>query len=105
MTIKKYVKTYVVILTIYLIFRNINGYFEEIDKSKYLTLVPTNESKKKVKKYEELWSKVRDLVKSITKISDDNSDDALHTNKTIKIPKMAIAFRTVFDENNKHIQR
>ena len=36
---------------------------------KYLTLVPTNESKEKIKKYEELWIKIRDLIKSVTKKS------------------------------------
>ena len=30
---------------LYLMFNRINGYFEEIDGNKYLTLVPTNESK------------------------------------------------------------
>ena len=58
MTIKdsKYVKSYSVNL-LYLIFKNVNGYIEEINKSKYLTLVPTNKSKEKTKKYEELWKK------------------------------------------------
>ena len=28
-------------------------------------------AKKKFKKYEELWSKIRDLIRLITKISDD----------------------------------
>ena len=37
-----------------LIINKVNGYFEEINKN--LTLVPTNESKEKVKNYEELWS-------------------------------------------------
>ena len=69
-TIKEYIKIYSV-NPLYLIFRNVNGYFEEIDKSKYLMLVPTNESKEKIKKYEELWSKIRDLIRSITKNSDD----------------------------------
>ena len=51
--------------------------------------------KKKLKKYEELWSKIRNLVRSITKNSDDydekymkikfNSDDELPLNKTIEI--------------------
>ena len=36
--------------SLYLIFSKVNGYFEEIDKNKYLILVPTNESKKKKKK-------------------------------------------------------
>ena len=49
----KYVKNYSV-NPLYLIFSNANGYFEEINKSKYLTLVPTNESKEKIKKCEEL---------------------------------------------------
>ena len=34
---------------LYLIFTNVNGYFEEINGNKYLTLVPTNESKRKEK--------------------------------------------------------
>ena len=55
---------------LYLIFNKINGYFEEINGSKYSTLVPTNESKEKIKKYEELWSKIRDLIEPITKKSD-----------------------------------
>ena len=35
-------------------FNKINEYFEDIDENKYLTLVPTNESKENIKKYEEL---------------------------------------------------
>ena len=38
---------------------------------KIKTLIPTNESKEKIKKYEELWSKIRDLIRSITKNSVD----------------------------------
>ena len=71
--------------SLYLIINKVNGYFEEINKNKYLTLVPTNKSKELIKKYEELWSKIRDLIRSIAKNSDDydekymkikfNSDD------------------------------
>ena len=74
-----------------LIFSKVNGYFEEINKNKYLMPVPTSESEEKNKKYEELWSKIRDLIRSITKSSDDydekymkikfNSDDELPLNK------------------------
>ena len=62
-------------------------YFEETNGNKYLTLVPTNESKEIVEKYKELWIKIRDLIKSIIKNSHDydenfmkikfNSDDEL----------------------------
>ena len=89
-----------------------NGYFEEINISKYLTLVPTNESKEKIKKYEELWIKIGDLVRSIIKNSDDydeeymkikfSSDDELPLNKTIEIPSMIIVVRAIFLENNKY---
>ena len=43
-------------------------------KSKYLTLVPNNEIKEKIKKYEELWIKIRELIRSITKYSDDYNE-------------------------------
>ena len=48
-----------------------NGYFEEINKNKYLILVPTNESKEKIKKYEELCIIIRDLIRSVTRKPDD----------------------------------
>ena len=84
----------------FLIFSNVNENFEEINKSKYLTLVPTNESKKKKKKDGELRIKIRDLIRSVTKNSDNNdekyikmklnSDDESPLNKTTEIPSMAI---------------
>ena len=35
---------------LYLIFSKVNGYFEELIRNKYLTLVSNNESKEKIKK-------------------------------------------------------
>ena len=56
-------------------------------------LVPTNESKQKIKKCEKLWSKIRDLITLITKNSYDydkkymkikfNSPEKLSLSKTI----------------------
>ena len=78
---------------LYLIFNKVNGYFEEINGSKYLMLVPTNESKEIIKKFEKLRSKIRDLRRPITKQSDDydkkymktkfDSDEDLPLNKTL----------------------
>ena len=69
-------------------------------------LVSINESKEKIKKYEERWSKTRDLIRSITKNSNDfdekyikikfKSDDKLLLNKMIEIPSMTIVDRAVF---------
>ena len=59
-----------------------NGYFEQTNGNKYLTLVPTNESKDKI-----------------------NKDDKLPINKTIKIPIITIVARAVFHENNKYYRQ
>ena len=69
-TIKNDPKIYSV-NSLYLIFNKVNGYFQEINENKYSALVPTNGSKVKLKKYEELWSKIRNLIRSITGKSDD----------------------------------
>ena len=42
-----------------------------LTKSKYITPVSTNESKEKNKRYEELRSKTRDLIRSVTKNSNN----------------------------------
>ena len=75
-------------------------------------LVPTNESKEKIKKYEELWSKIRDLNILITKNSDDydekymkiefNSDEKLPLNKAIEIPSMITVARAAIHESNQY---
>ena len=115
MTIKdsKYVKTNSANHS-YLIFSKLNGHFEEINKSKYIAQVSTNERKGKIKKYERLWSKIRDLIREITKTSDNydekykkiwfNSDVKLILNKMIEILIMIIVFRAVYHENNKYYQ-
>ena len=79
-----------------LIFGNAYGHFKESNGNKYLTLVPTNESKEKKKKYKELWIKIWDLIRSIIKKLYDYGekymkikfdwDVNLPLNKAIEIP-------------------
>ena len=81
-------------------------YFEEINKNKHLTVVSNNESKEIIKKYEELWSKIKDLIRSVTKNTTQydekymqikfNSDYDLRLNKTLEIPSMIIVVRAIF---------
>ena len=113
MTIKdlKYVRINSVI-PLHLIINKVNGYFEEINGNKYLTLAPTNESKEKIKNYEELKSKIRGLIRLLTKNSDNYgekylkikfiSDDEIPLNKATEISSMIIVVRAVFHENNKY---
>ena len=80
-----------------------------------LTLTPTNKTKEKLKIYEELWCKIRDLIRSKTKNSYDydkksmknkfDLDYNLPLNKTVEIPIMTIVVRAAFDENNKYCLR
>ena len=84
-------------------FNKMNGYFEEINENKYLTLFPTNKSKEK--KYEELWIKIKDLIRSVTKKSDDSDKkyikiklDSHENNKTIQIRVLLRVVRAIFYE-------
>ena len=75
-------------------------------------LVPTNESKEITKTNEEMWSKIKDLIRLITKNFDDydeefmkikfNSADELPLNTTIRIHNTTIVVRAGFHENNKY---
>ena len=90
-----------------------NGYFEKINGNKYLMLVATNQSAEKIKKNEELWSKIKDLIRSLTKNSYDydekymkmkfHLDDELPLNERKQIPTMTIVVTAVFDGINKYI--
>ena len=48
---------------LYLIINKTNGYVEENNEIKYFTLTYTDESKDKLKKYDKLWSKIKDLFR------------------------------------------
>ena len=77
----------------------------EINKNRYLTLVPTNKWKEKIKKYEKLWSKIKGLIRSITQMKTYmkfNLDDQLSLNKTIEIPGMIIVVRAVFHKSHRY---
>ena len=53
---------------LYLITENINGYIEESSGNKYI-----------LKRYEEQWTKIRDLIKSKT-YSTENYDERIYKN-------------------------
>ena len=96
----------------YLIINKANGYIEESNGNKYLTLVPADKSKGTLKKYKELWDKISDLNRSTSNNSDDcdkkymkikfNSDDDLPFKKTLALYNMIIVVRSVFHEDNKY---
>ena len=101
----------------YLIINEINGYFEESDRRKYLTLVPSDERTDTLKKNEEPWSKIKNLIRSIANDKPDslkynydekymkikfNLVDDLSLKRTIEFYNIVIVVRFVFDEANKY---
>ena len=80
-----------------------------------MKLVPTGESKGALKKHEELWNKIRDLIRSITKNPESNSkkymkikfnsDNDLPLKKTLELYNLEIVVRSVFHKDNKYYQQ
>ena len=80
---------------LYLFIDKINGQAKESNRNKYLMLVPTDESKDILEKYEKLWNKIRGLVRSKINNSDSQiekymkmkfiSNDGLTLKKTCQI--------------------
>ena len=74
--------------------------------------VSTDESKNTLKKYEQLWNKIRDLIRSITANSDKcdkkyvkikfNSDVDLPLKKALEIHNMVIVVRSVFHGDKRY---
>ena len=94
---------------LYLIINKINGYIEESNGNKYLTLVSANE------KIGTIWNKIEDLIRSMTNTSGDyhekymkiklNTDDNIPLNKFLKLHNLTIVVRSVFQEDKKYYQQ
>ena len=90
---------------LYLIIDKVDRYIEENNENKYLTLVSTDKSKDTLKKYTELWDKIKDLIRSITKTPGNysekymkikfNSDNILPLNKILKIRNLTVVVKSI----------
>ena len=96
---------------LYLRIDNVNGYIEEINEDKYSVFNVTDENKKLLKRYDDVFN---GIIDKILKIDDDwleyskgykkiefNSDDNLPLNKPLKFYEMTITVIYVFSEDNK----
>ena len=85
---------------LYLIINEIDGYVEEMNGNKYLTLVSRDKNKEVLTKYTELWDGIKNSTEKISNKSSEygkyfmnikfNSDDSLPLNKTLKLHNMTI---------------
>ena len=97
---------------LYLIINEVDGYIEEENGNKYLTLVFTDKNKEVLTKYAELWDSIKNEIvtinggkpgkhgKDFMKIKFD-SDNNLPLNKTLKLHNTIIILRSVFEEDGK----
>ena len=102
---------------LYLIINKINRHIKESNGNKIFKLVRTDKSKDTLKTYEELWNKIRALVRSVTNDSDDydrkymkikltsdgDSDDYFPLKKTLELYNMVMVLRSVFREAKKYL--
>ena len=96
---------------LYLLVNHANGYIEEKGVNKYLIFDSTDENKELLKKYNDVWNRIRDKIKEISSDECDyekdymksksNSDDYLSLNKPLKFHLMTITIRSVFEEDGK----
>ena len=100
---------------LYLRIDNASGYIEEVNKDKYLLFDVTDENKKLLERYDEVFNGIMGKIK---KIDDDwleyskgcmkiklNSNDNLPLNKPLKFYQMTVTIRCVFSEDNNFIHK
>ena len=97
---------------LYILVHRINGFIEEKKGSKYSNIASTDSNSEVIKKYEEVWSGIKDCIE---KINDDksreyekdymkikfSSDDNLPLNKQLKFLNITIIVKNVFEESGK----
>ena len=100
---------------LYLRVNHASGYIEEKNENKYLILNSTDENKDLLKKYNDVWSGIKNKIEALRSGECDyekdymkikfNSDDDLPLNKPLKFYSMTITIRSVFEEDgNLHPQ-
>ena len=96
---------------LYLCVDHANGYIEGKNGNKYSIFDSTDENKKLLKKYNDVWNGIRDKIKKVSSGKCDyendylkirfNSDDNLPLNKPLNFHNMTITIRSVFEEDGK----
>ena len=96
---------------LYLLVNHVSGYIEEKNENKYLIFDATDENKELLKKYNDVWSGIRNKIEAVSsgqcgyekdymKIK-FNSNDDLPLNKPLRFHSMTIIIRSAFEEDGK----
>ena len=96
---------------LYFLVNHANGYIEETSGNKYLIFDSTDENKELLKKYQDVWSGIKNKIEAVSSRECDyekdsmkikfNFDDDLPLNKPLKFYMMTISIRSVFEKDGK----
>ena len=98
---------------LYLVFNDVDAYFECIDENKYLVFALTDKNRQALENYKEIWTEIKDeietirgiepikYVKDFMKIKFESNDD-LPLGEILNIPACVITAMSVFQENDKY---
>ena len=109
----EYFKNLDVVNSLYLVFNDVDAYFECIDENKYLVFALTDKNREALENYKELWSEMKDATRTIRGIDPFKyekdvmkitfeSDYGLPLGKILNIPMCVIIAKSVFEKNNKY---
>ena len=96
-----------------LLVHRIDGFIEEKEGSKYLNIASTDSNREVLKKYEEVWSGIKDCIRKINDGKSEEygkdymkikfrSDDDLPLNNHLKFLSITIIVRSVFEKSGKY---
>ena len=95
----------------YLLINHLSGYVKEENENKYLIFDSTDENKELLKRYNDVWSRIKDKIEEVSSGEYNykknymkikfSSDDDLPLNRILKFQKMPIIIGSVFEENGK----
>ena len=108
----KYIKDLQSLNSLYLVFNNLDAYFEKCGKDKYLIFASTEKNKQMLENYAELFDEINEQIelissdkvkysKDIVKIKFETNDE-LPLNKIINISVCIIVISNIFKENDKY---
>ena len=98
---------------LYFIIGEADGYIEKNNENKYLIFASADKNKQVLKKYTELWDKIRYLIKAINDGKKAEyqkdfmnikfySDDKLPLNKNLKLHMLLAIVRPAFQEDSRY---
>ena len=113
----KYFKNLDGVNSLYLIFNDVDAYFECIDEKKYLIFTLTDKNREALENYKELWSEGKEEIETIKEYNKTikpiryekdfmkirfESDYDLLLSKILNIPVCLINAKSAFQKNDKY---